>query len=70
MAICLETGQMKINDIEDQIQTWAVWFLSPEGLFPNLQEARDSCIKLSYPQHLIRPIPVALGTKLYEPIVT
>jgi len=64
--ICLETGQMKVNDIEDQIDRWSVWFLTPEGSFPTLQEARDSCTKINYPHHLIRPVPVALGQKIFE----
>lgn len=64
--ICLQTGQMKVNDIEDQLVSWTTWFVTPEGTHPTLDEARKSCEKIGYPFHLIRPVPVALGSKIYE----
>lgn len=64
--ICLETDDMRVNDIDDRIVQWTVWFLTPEGSFPTLELARDSCKKISYPIHLIRPVPVALGSKIFE----
>lgn len=64
--ICLETGQMKVNDIEDQIEQWAVWFLTPVGSFTTLDEAKSECKKIDYPYHLIRPVAVALGGKAFE----
>lgn len=69
MAICLETGEMKVNDIADKIERWTVWFGTPTGVCSTLEEARETCKKLDYPYHLIRPIPVALGSKLYELVV-
>lgn len=69
MAICLETGAMRINDIDDKIERWIVWFGTPTGMHTTLEEARETCKKLDFPMHLIRPIPVALGSKLYEPVV-
>lgn len=62
----LETGEMNVAGIPDQLQRWEVWFATMEGTFPKLEEALESCNKTGQPAFTIKALPVAMGSKTYE----
>lgn len=64
--INLETGKMVVGNQEDQLVGWAVWFVTAEGTHTTLEEALQSCAKTGQPTWSIKPMPVALGTKMFE----
>lgn len=60
--ICLKTNTITLFDKVEPILRWDVWFVTEAGLFPTLDAAKSTA-----PDFNIIPIPVAIGTNLYEP---
>lgn len=50
----------------EPIESWAVWFVTDEGTFGTLVEAKESCDRTGRPYFAIIPVPVALGKTSYE----
>lgn len=62
MTITLGTNRGKIARFE-------VWFITPYGMFPNVEEAKTKMAINDLPLDLLRPISVAIcDNGLFEPL--
>ncbi len=50
----------------EPIREWVVWFVTIEGTFATLDEAKQSCDKTGQPYFGIVPVPVACGITTFE----
>lgn len=55
------------KDVMEKIVSWEVWFVTGEGTFRQMIDAKASCIRLN--DATIIPVPVAIGEKIFEIIV-
>lgn len=63
--INLDTETIHVPTYEpDKIAHWEVWFVTPKGLVETLKEAKADG------NTNIVPIPVAVGTFVFEPCLT
>jgi hypothetical protein len=44
-----------------KLESWAVWWRTPNGLFQTLEAALDDAESIEFPSHMIRSVPVALA---------
>lgn len=50
----------------EPIREWRVWFVTVEGTFATLDEAKGSCDKTNQPYYSIIPVCVACGITTFE----
>lgn len=68
MALNLKDNIIEFNGKTYPIESWAVWFMTPMGLFQDQQEAVQRVGSNDMdPTAMVIPVPVALGPDgLYE----
>jgi hypothetical protein len=54
------------RDVVERIVRWAVWFDTEEGTFSDLSQAKANCIQSGNSFRTIVPVPVAIGTTIFE----
>ena len=55
------------DGVIDPIKRWEVWYMTPMGITPSLDEAREMCTTHDLnPETCIIPRCVAIGALLYE----
>ena len=63
-------SQVIILDGEpDPIVKWEVWFLVTTGFVKTMLEVKAEAERLEMPIEFIRPVPVAIGQRFYEPVL-
>lgn len=53
----LEQGVLKQGSTQEEIAFWSVWFLSPNGFYKTVEEAKTDGIN----PNILIPMPVAIG---------
>lgn len=71
MSVNLSKSTITQEGVEEPIVSFETWWLHPfKGMFPNLDDAVRACDEVDMsPEQLLRPITVAKGTNLWEPIL-
>lgn len=64
--IDIEKGTITIGNQEDTIDHYTCWWMTPKGLYINLEEAKAILKANEWPIEVLRPVPVAVGLTLYE----
>lgn len=65
--INLEDNTVIFENKAHAIQSWAVWWRTPNGLFQNLGAALADALEIEFPFYMIRSVPVALAANdVYE----
>ncbi len=64
--INLETNEIILGEEKEMIDFWEVWWHTPKGLMQNIAMARALCKDNDWPMDVIRPVPVAISSTLYE----
>lgn len=64
--IDLHRNIIKIDDKEERILVFEVWFSTPKGLIVKLEDAKKMCDELDWPIDVIRPVSIAISTTMWE----
>ena len=64
----LESNTVKTMGKTEKIIRWEVWFWTIKGLFPSLEAAIESAREIDFPVEMVKPVPVAIGETIYEPM--
>lgn len=65
--IDFQNQQLRVRGkVWEPIVEWAVWFVTPGGLTPSVEEAKAFCEEHGLPTESIVPVAVAVGPTTYE----
>lgn len=66
-VILINDGLLRLGEQEQRIDKWEVWFHTPWGMCRSAGEAIEACKAAEIdPEVAIVPMPVAVGSSLYE----
>jgi len=71
MSVSLVNHTITQGDLGENIESFETWWLHPfKGFFQDLGEAVKACTEVDMtPEQLLRPVTVAKGKTLWEPIL-